>query len=53
LQNNEVLLDEAKNLYEVGKTAEGMFAEDPSVQTKKVPLSVPSSELQSQLDSLL
>lgn len=53
LQQNEKLLDEVKKLYELGTTAQGMFAEDPSVQTKKVSLSAPSQELQTQLDSLL
>lgn len=53
LQKNDNLLREVNELYEVGKTAQGMFAEDPSVQTKKVLLAVPSQELQSQLDVLL
>jgi predicted AAA+ superfamily ATPase len=37
----------------LGKTAQGMFAEDPSVQTNEVSLAVPSRELQAQFDSLL
>ncbi len=53
LQYNEKLLGEVKSIFELGKTAQGMFAEDPSVQTEEVFLTVPSQELQTELDSLL
>lgn len=53
LQQNEKLLDEVKKLYELGTTAQGMFAEDPSVQPQQVSLPAPSQELQKMLDSLL
>ncbi len=53
LQQNENLLNEVKLIFEIGQTAQGMFAEDTSIQTKEVSLTVPSHELQEQLDSLL
>lgn len=53
LQQNKKLQDEVKKFCELGKIAQGMFAEDPSVQTDKVSLAVPSEELQAELDTLL
>lgn len=53
LQNNQIRLDEITAMYELGKTAQGMFAEDPSVQANEVTLDVPSEELRMELDSLL
>ena len=53
LQTEPTLLSEVLAMYELGKTAQGMFAEDPSVLTNEVTLSAPSEELRVQLDSLL
>lgn len=53
LQHNLSLLDEVKNIYELGKTAQGMFTEDPSIITKEVQLTTPSETLCRTLDELL
>jgi len=53
LQENVQLLDEVKSLYELGQTAQGMFAEDPSVQANEVNLTLPTEALCNTLDALL
>jgi predicted AAA+ superfamily ATPase len=53
LQKNVQLLDEVKSLYELGQTAQGMFAEDPSVQANEVNLTLPTEPLCNTLDALL
>lgn len=53
LQENPTLHREVNDFYELGKTAQGMFAEDPSVRAKEVLLPTPSPELCSHLDALL
>lgn len=53
LQQKQPLLMEVNTLYELGKTAQGMFTEDPSVTIDNVSLPVPSEALQRELDRLL
>jgi predicted AAA+ superfamily ATPase len=53
LLQNPALLDEATAVYELGRTAQAMFAEDPSVRAEKVALSTPSGDLTKELDLLL
>lgn len=53
LLQNPTLLNEATAVYELGRTAQGMFAEDPSVGAGEVTLSPPSENLKQELDQLL
>jgi len=53
LQEKNPFLTEVNALYALGKTAQGMFTEDPSITIDNVSLPVPSEALQRELDGLL
>ena len=53
LQQNHTLLNEVTAIYELGKTTQGMFAEDPAVQAETVTIPGPSKTLCTTLDALL
>lgn len=53
LRETPTLLSGVNAVYELGKTTQGMFADDPTVQTNQVSLGLPSLQLRQQLDGLL
>jgi hypothetical protein len=53
LRDTTDLLQEVNALYSLGKTAQGMFAEDPLTELQTVTLRLPGERLQTELDRLL
>jgi predicted AAA+ superfamily ATPase len=50
---SDLLLEEVARICEIGKTMQGIFAEDPNVQIDKISIPMPRPELQTRLNEFL